>query len=390
MSKVSVIIPAYNQAHYLADSIRSVLDQTEQDFELIVVDDGSTDNTAEVALGFQDDRLRYIHQKNQGLSAARNTGINHAGSPYLTFLDSDDLFLPEKLTILLHELENNPSLGLVAGQAIPIDEKGRRIGKIFTKPLPEDTSRLLLGNPLHVGSVMIGKLWQERAGLFDESLRSYEDWDMWLRLARMGCKMGWVSKPVSYYRFHTAQMTRDGNQMTTATFAVLDKTYADPHLPQSWRDLQDQAYSQAYMRAAAQAFHAKDYSSAKNYISEAVRLDPTLVDAEGRKLANQFVAWTDLPKVKDAVEFLEHIYANLPSSLDMLRQQSKRNLSQAAAQIGFEAYHSGDLQSARAALQRAIYHRPSWLLNRGVASILIQAYIKAWTGFTIRQNAGNG
>ena len=380
MAKVSVIIPAYNQVHYLADAIRSVLEQTEPDLELIVVDDGSTDSTAEVVHGVRDERLRYIYQENRGLSAARNTGIRCATSPYLTFLDSDDLFLPEKLEILLDEMENHPELGLVAGQAIPINEEGRQIGRVFATPLPEDSSKLLLGNPLHVGSVMLRKRWQESAGWFDESLRSYEDWDMWLRLARLGCPMGWVAKPVSLYRFHPEQMTRIGKQMTTATFTVLDKIFANPHLPPDWRDRRDVAYSHASLRAAAQAYHAGDYPLAQQYIAEAVRLNPELAEAGGQKLADQFLAWTDLPKVKDPFAFLERIYAHLPQKLETLQRRKRRNLSRAAIQTAFEAYQAGDLSASRTAIRRAVRYQPGWLLNRGVVAILIRSIIQSLNG----------
>ena len=380
MPEVSVIIPAYNQAHYLAEAIRSVLGQTEPDFELIVVDDGSTDSTAEVARGISDHRLRYVYQENQGLSAARNAGIRQAVSPYLTFLDSDDLFLPEKLALLLAEMHSQAALGLVAGQAIPIDERGTRIGKIFAKPLPEEGCQLLLGNPLHVGSVLLRKSWQEQAGFFDERLRSYEDWDLWLRLARLGCPMGWVAKPVSLYRFHPEQMTRLGSQMTTATFAVLDKVFTDPALPLGWLALRNQAYSQAFLRAAAQAFHAGDYSLAKDHLCRALELDAELAKAGGEKLANQFLAWMDLPKVKEPLQLLEKIYAHLPAELNALQRRSKQNLGQAAMQIALEAYQAGDLQAARAAILRAARYQPKRLLKRGVIAVLLRSVLQPRNG----------
>jgi glycosyltransferase involved in cell wall biosynthesis len=210
---VSVIIPAYNQSDYLGIAIQSVLDQTYQDIEILVIDDGSTDDTRKVANRFSDPRIKYIYQANKGLSGARNTGIRNSAGEYLTFLDSDDLFLPEKINLLASFLNSQTEIGFVAGQAIPIDEHGQRIGNLFDNPIPKDPSKLLLGNPLHVGSVMLRRSWQEKIGYFDESLRSYEDWDMWLRLAISGCKMGWVAQPVSKYRFHSKQMVRNSPKL---------------------------------------------------------------------------------------------------------------------------------------------------------------------------------
>src|SRR4030095_11695480 len=140
MPTVSVIIPAYNQSRYLGQAIRSVLAQTYASFEIIVVDAGSTAATRKVAPAFADARVRYVHQANRGLSAARNTGIRRARGELLTFLDSDDLFLEHKLETLVGALEKNPALGLVAGGAILIDEHGELVGEVFDEGLPANLS----------------------------------------------------------------------------------------------------------------------------------------------------------------------------------------------------------------------------------------------------------
>lgn len=375
MSLVSVIIPAYNQGHYLDKAIQSVLDQTYQNFEIIVVDDGSTDNTADVAQSFSDPRIRYIYQENSGLSAARNTGIHRATGEYISFLDSDDLFLPEKLELLVSKLEDAPELGLVAGQAILIDENGQSLGEVFNKKLPKDPTRLLLANPLHVGSVMLRREWQETAGFFDETLRSYEDWDMWLRLARAGCRMGWVDRPVSQYRFHQAQMTRDGRQMTTATFAVLEKTFNDPTLPPNWQALRDPAYSQAHLRAAAQAYTARAFPTAVDHMNRAVQFNPALTDNQAIRLANQITGWAHYAKTGDPLIFLEDVYRHLPDTLSMLQQQRSQVLAQEAMRIAFETYHQKDYTATQVALRRAFRYHPGHIINRGALSLFVRAWL---------------
>lgn len=376
MTIISVIIPAYNQSDYLGEAIESVLCQTYPHFEVIIVDDGSTDNTAEIARGFSDPRIRYVYQENRGLSGARNTGIRNSHGAYLTFLDSDDLFLPEKLSLLAKELDGNPQLGLVAGQAIPIDEHGRQFGKIFNCPVPEDASQLLLGNPLHVGSIMLRRTWQERAGYFDERLRSYEDWDLWLRLALAGCKSHWIDQPVSLYRFHRAQMTRIGSQMTTATFMVLDNLFSRPDLPEKWLIMKDLAYSRAYLRAAAQAYLAKSYNEAGSNLTKAVVLNPELTAENADTLAKQLCAWTELPKVNDPVAFLESVYNHLPDHLAILRQRRNQDIGQMAMKIAFESYQRGDFSTARAACWHAFLYQPSWIANRGALSIFIKSTLQ--------------
>jgi glycosyltransferase involved in cell wall biosynthesis len=375
MSRVSVIIPTYNQGNYLRQAIQSVLAQSYADFEVIVVDDGSTDNTSAVVGDLSDPRLRYARQANGGLSSARNTGIRNATGSFLSYLDSDDLFLPEKLRLLVALLEENPNLGLVAGQAVLIDETGQSLGEVFDKGLPEDSSQLLLGNPLHVGSVLLRREWQERAGFFDEGLRSYEDWDMWLRLARAGCPMASVSQPVSLYRFHAAQMTRIGDQMTQATFSVLEKIYREPALPEKWESMRDDAYSRAYLRAAAQAYTAKEFSRATAYMREAVRLSPELGANNAERLAQLVAGWANHVKTTEPLTFLEGIYHHLPDELSALRSRRRRDLAREAMQLGFDAHQRGDSSRARAALWQAIWNQPQLLANRGVLSISLRTWL---------------
>jgi hypothetical protein len=374
---VSVIIPAYNQGHYLAEAIQSVLNQNYADFEILVVDDGSTDNTADIANSLTDERVRYIYQDNKGLSAARNTGIRHAIGKYITYLDSDDMFLPKSLDTLVEALDKNPVYGFAAGRAIPIDEYNNPIGEIIGDPLLEDINHLLLGNPFQVGSVLLDIMWQTKVGLFDETLRSYEDWDMWIRLARANCPMTRVAEPVFLYRFHRGQMTRQGKQMTTATFAVLDKHFADPTLPESWRDLRDMAYSNAHLRAAMQTYNAQDFSTAQIHMLEACHLNPQLVAGEADLMANRLAAFACSPKNPDPIQFLETIYNHLPAELDILRRRRGRDIGQAAINAGFKYFHLGKQTAARSAIFRAVRYQPVILKNRGVWSVLSRTYFPA-------------
>lgn len=369
---MSVIIPAYNQSHFLSKSIKSVLDQTYREFELIVVDDGSTDDTRQVALSFQHPGIQYLYQENAGLSAARNTGVRHSCGEFLTYLDSDDLFTSKKLELLVEKLKGNPELGFVAGQAILIDENDQPLDNIFDTPPPDEPSDLLYWNPFHVCSTMVRRTWQDRAGPFDESLRAYEDWDMWLRLALIGCKMGWVAEPVSLYRFHTAQMTQDRERMTTATFAVLSKTYANPSLPETWRKKKDLAYSNAFLRSAIQAYRTEEFGEASSALAQAIQLDPRLAANRGDLLAQRFSALADSPKAKDKLDFLARIYDNLPAELDELAQDRNIHLARAAVELGFDRYQKNDPDGAAANLKAAVRYKPSWLANRGVLSILLK------------------
>jgi glycosyltransferase involved in cell wall biosynthesis len=367
----SVIIPAYNQGQYLGEAIESVLRQTRQDFEIIVVDDGSTDDTRAVVAGYRDPRIRYLYQQNQGLPAARNTGIRAAEGEYLSFLDSDDLFLPHKLELLTGQLEQHPEAGLAAGQAIPFDEWGQHPDQLFDAPLPSDGARLLLHNPLHVGSVVLRRSWQQRVGLFDATLRSYEDWDLWLRLLRAGCPTHWVAEPVSLYRFHTAQMVRTGDTMTRASFAVLDKTFAAPDLPESWLALRDQAYAAAYLRSAANHYRSQAFDAAAQQLARALELNPDL--RRGDTLHRHFAAWAVSPKIADPVRFLQGIYDHLPLPVHALQRNKGPYLAQTAWQTASSAYARHDYAGTRKAVLHAVQHQPALLRNRGLWSMFVRS-----------------
>jgi hypothetical protein len=262
---------------------------------------------------------------------------------------------------------------MAAGQAVLIDTKGQTIGKTFRSQMPADSAELLLGNPFHVGSVLIARSWQEQAGLFDQNLRSYEDWDLWLRMARKGCVIRVIEQPVSLYRFHPAQMTRNGRQMTHASFAVLDKVYSDPNLPSDWQALREKAYANAHLRAAAQEYIAQNFEQAASSMAKAVECNPALLADQARPLAGRLAAWTDLPKMNDPIDFLESVYQHLPPQLAVLRRRQPAELSQVAIGLAFEAHHNQQPTLARKRAWQAVRYQPGWLFNRGVVSILFKS-----------------
>lgn len=184
---VSVIIPTYNRAHLVGRAIQSGLNQTYQDFEIIVVDDGSTDNTEEVVKSFNDPRIRYImHEKNRGGSAARNTGVRAARGKYIAFLDSDDEWLPHKLWKQVEAFENLPAdFGLIYTRVCYKNPEGR----VTYGPLPRAYGfvfpQLLKGNVIGTcSSVIVKQKVFSKVGLFDEHLPARQDLDMWLRISR--------------------------------------------------------------------------------------------------------------------------------------------------------------------------------------------------------------
>jgi glycosyltransferase involved in cell wall biosynthesis len=375
MPKVSIIIPAYNQGHYLEAAVKSVLAQTYPDFEAVIVDDGSTDATRQVAAGFKDARVHYIYQENRGLSGARNTGISSTTGEYVTFLDSDDLFLPEKLALLVAVLDEQPEIGLAAGQALLIDQDGGRIDREFQTRLPQDLDQFLVSNPLHVGSVLLRRSWLEKVGLFDESLRACEDWDLWLRLVRGGCSMTCLDQPVSLYRVHVGQMTRDQDRMRSAARRVLDKIYNSPDLPEKWLSMKDLVYSRYCLNSAAHLYRAGDFPRAMDEMREAVRLNPNLAAGRAHELANKISVWAEDVRILEPLVFLRNIYDHLPAELAVLRSRRGQELGQAAMRIAFKAHSQGDRAAARRAAWAAFCSQPRWLANRGALAIFFRSLL---------------
>jgi glycosyltransferase involved in cell wall biosynthesis len=209
MSKVSVIIPTYNRAQLIIRSVQSVLNQTYKNFELIVIDDGSSDGTKDVLTPYMD-CIRYFYQENKGISAARNRGLQEAKGDYIAFLDSDDEWVPEKLAIQVKIMDENPSIGIIHNKLVIVNENNQQIG---TKP-KSDSSNVFhelietLGD-LPTSSILIRKECFDKVGIFDESLPTMEDFEMWLRIAQYYNIYEYRNRCLAYSHRHAGQITRD-------------------------------------------------------------------------------------------------------------------------------------------------------------------------------------
>ena len=259
MPEVSVIIPSYNSARYLADAVDSVLSQSFRDLEVLVIDDGSTDDTATVARRYRRP-VRYLRQENQGVAVARNRGIAESLGRYIAFLDADDTWLPAKLEAQLEALGKNPgyracytAFTVVSSQLAPIQvsRSNRRAGTL------EDL--LLRGNVIgSICTVLCERSLLESAGGFDPSLSQCADWDMWTRLA-VFTEFLYVDRPLVTYRQHTANMSRNAALLEQDSLRVLEKGFAIDGLPDSIGAQRRAAFARNYMVLAGTYFHAQRY-----------------------------------------------------------------------------------------------------------------------------------
>ena len=374
MAEISVIIPAYNQAAYLAEAIQSVYSQTYKDWELVVVDDGSTDDTPQVLAGLRDSRLSIVRQANKGVSAARNTGIRLSSAPLVTFLDADDVFLPDKLEALREYLSDHPDVGLVVGGKQNIDSSGRTYEEKASTLTRLDFPELLLANDIPLGGVMIRRESLERVGGFDESMHSCEDWDLWLRLVVAGYKLSRVKQVVVAYRIHSGQVTGDATAMRIDTVGLWEKFFNLPNLPSYLLAYRGVAVASALVRTSARAFRSGEFETGNRDLTEAIKLDPSLRGAGYRKLADLFRGWAADPQTQDPEGFMLSITKHLPLSLFGLRRQ----LRQAVAAMILESFFGASRdswRSRRRALVKALYYDPLWLTNRGVLRMVADTWL---------------
>jgi glycosyltransferase involved in cell wall biosynthesis len=219
---VSVIIPTYNRADFIGHSIRSVLGQTYSNLELIVVDDGSTDHTESVVAEFSDPRFRYVRQPNRGRSNARNSALSLAKGKYVTFLDSDDTYLPDKVQLQVNYLRSHPGTGMVYTSAHCIDEQGQMLANKYEASV----SGLIYENiafftpvTITLPTVMTYRAVIDKVGGFDEKMHRFEDTDMWRRISKY-CRIDAMQEYTCLLRTHEDNSLI--NQNSEVIVAALD------------------------------------------------------------------------------------------------------------------------------------------------------------------------
>ena len=195
---VTSIIPAFNREKYIAEAIESVLNQTYRNIEIIVIDDGSTDNTPRI-LSSYNGKIKYFLQPNSGASAARNSGISKASGDFISFLDSDDLWEKNKISLQMECFENNPGIDICLCNT-----------KIFSeKKITDFDQKYIIATPYHLCSILIKKDVLKRVGYFKTNLKSGEDTDFFLRIKEMGIPLKILQDKLVYIRIHANNLTKD-------------------------------------------------------------------------------------------------------------------------------------------------------------------------------------
>jgi len=259
--RASVVIPTYNHGRFVEEAVESVLSQTRPPMETIVVDDGSTDDTAARLARFAS-RVEVIRQPNAGVSAARNRGAANATGDLVAFLDADDAWLPIKLERQLAHMEADEGLGLVHCGITEVDVAGRRLrdrldgqdGWVADAMLRFDGAGVILGGGS--GAVLRRDVYRE-AGGFDERLSTSADWDLHYRVARRH-RVGFVPEPLVRYRCHGSNMHANIRVMERDMLLAFSKAFARPDAPE--RRLRRRSYGNLHLVLAGCYFRAGQYA----------------------------------------------------------------------------------------------------------------------------------
>jgi glycosyltransferase involved in cell wall biosynthesis len=279
MSKVSIIIPAYNGEKFLPRSIGSVLAQTFADWELIIVDDGSTDGTKKVIEDFvkKDPRISYYYEKNSGGPARpKNFAMQYAKGEYIAYLDQDDEWMPEKLKkqIRIFEKDENKKIGLVTCDVLLAKENGVVFGKYNNPDIKSLFPDLLTRSFIYSNSsVIVQRDVVEKVGERDERLKQTEDWDMWIRIAWAGYDFGFVREPLLKYYFHDINTTKVIGYPIRAKNA---ETIFNKH--QAIYKKYNFFYF-GFFRLGVMFFLADDVKKARNYFVQSIRQKKYFVPA---------------------------------------------------------------------------------------------------------------
>ncbi len=275
--KVSVIIPAYNSETYIAETLGSVLAQTYKNYEVIVVDDGSSDGTLRIAKSFEP-RIKALTKQNGGPASARNLAVSNSQGDYIAFLDSDDLWVEDKLEQQTAFLDENRDAGLVYGEAFMFTENDgeKKVGGRIGYTTDPSLRLLLFGDFIPNSTVMIRRACVEKVGLLNESrgLIGVEDYEYWMRIAKH-FPMAGIPRPLAYYRIREGNLMGDGSdinkglKLSIAAIREIERLY-----PDLWEECQvdrEMLFARLHVRAGFAWKQRRDWRQCVANFKEAAR-----------------------------------------------------------------------------------------------------------------------
>lgn len=274
---VTVVIPTYNHAQFLKKSLSSVISQTFTNWEAIVVNNYSEDNTVDVVNSFSDPRIKLVNFRNNGsIAASRNQGVNLAKGYYVAFLDSDDFWFPEKLEISLREMEKYDCDLICNGESLIENDKVIATWHHGPQSRSSFSQLLMKGNCFSTSAVTVKKAQLFKAGLFreDKVLNTSEDYDLWIRLVKQGCKSIFIRTVLGGHLKHAANNSSAAIRHLNSAIAVVESHLSDIKNPFLKFFIKKISYANMYYGAARQLARQNNYSDAINLFQQSLKQNP--------------------------------------------------------------------------------------------------------------------
>jgi glycosyltransferase involved in cell wall biosynthesis len=352
---VSVVIPAYNQAGFISETVQSVLNQTYPNIEVLVVNDASPDNTSQVVSQINDPRLKLLeHEKNLGLPAARNTGMRASQGELIALLDADDLFLPEKIQSHVDFLNQHPEIGVSYNARFELNHSACNIRDIWRPQLNVGLRDLVLGFPFSPSDMVIRREWAYRVNFFDEIyVCGGEDTDFPCRLALAGCQFAGIDKALNYRRYHSGRKRKNLPCRLEDVTRTLNHTFSDPRCPEDIKALQGTAITHHLMVLVSLAFIQGETDLGQEYLRDLVRIDPGVLEGAPCELVEFLMLESIADASLDHEDLLRSIFAQIPAEYSDLASQYDWAVARGYLIKGIRAMIWDQLEKGSAYLHKA-------------------------------------
>ena len=363
--KVSVIIPTYNGADYLGEAIQSVLDQTYPPFEVIVVDDASPQDMANLVNRFNNPLITYIrHERNRGAVAARQTGTCASSGDIIAYLDQDDLFHQEKLQTHVDFLHNHPEIGATYNARFEIQDSTKTISGLYRPPRALTLANFVLGYPISPSDIVLRREWALRDEIWDDSFASVAEHTIFNgqeivfggRLALAGCQFRNVGRALNYRRFHSQRILKHLSERCKSEHACQEMVFKDPRCPPEVLALQNTATANIFLVWAFSAFIQEEVGLGQKFLNRAVELKPSLLKGKPCELVKSWAAWAAIDTEhfgRGHEEIIDFIFDNFPPELQDLKKDHDWAIKNGYLWKGLHTMIWGTPQDARDSLVQA-------------------------------------
>ncbi len=319
MPEVSVILPTRNRKQFLREAVQSVLDQTYQDWELLVIDDGSPEGENAFIQQYNDCRILYFRQKPMGRSKARNNGLLHASGNFIAFLDDDDLFMPDKLEKELQCFHENLNVDFVASGVHVCDDHLENIEVWLPWTVQSEISafQMFFHCQMIPSSVLFRRtLLDQMDHWFDPELPPCEDTDFFIRALLTGCKTEYVKSLLTRYRLHRQPSIDDVHQCCLKHHLMLDKLFHSQSLPQDVIRQKTSIYFHYHLVSLCRYYTVLDENRAQHHLLHAMQLNPRHIETKLPSLLAHFAGLGNAdPRI-----YLEYVYSHLSKTVEQANQ----------------------------------------------------------------------